>query len=395
MKRIISNKHIEIKDFSSKVAYHISNAKTMCLSPDEYRNECGDFNAGTICDVYEAYEEELKAANAMDYDDLLVKTYQLFNDFPEVLEKYANRFLYIHIDEYQDTSRLQYKIASMLAKKHVNLFAVGDEDQSIYGWRGADISNILDFKKDFPEAEVIKLEQNYRSTPNILRAANALIENNKGRFDKKLWTEADPGVRVEIYNAADDRQEAEYVVGQIASLIRSKNQSPKEFAILVRLNALSRKFEERMRLYNIPYKVYGGFKFFDRKEVKDVLAYYRAIVNPRDNDAFLRIINTPKRKIGESVTEELVYVASVNGVNVSDVLFGDMASFGMSPKNIQKLKVFNDLYFKLLAERDQMSLKEYARFVVEEAGFFIEFAGDKEEDVGRRENVNHLLEGIE
>ena len=395
LKRIISNKHIEIKDFSSKVACHISNAKSLCLSPDEYRNECGDFNAGMICDVYEAYEEELKAANAMDYDDLLVKTYQLFSDFPEVLEKYANRFLYIHIDEYQDTSRLQYKIASMLAKKHGNLFAVGDEDQSIYGWRGADISNILDFKKDFPEAEVIKLEQNYRSTPNILRAANALIENNKGRFDKKLWTEADPGVRVEIYNAADDRQEAEYVVGQIASLIRSKNQSPKEFAILVRLNALSRKFEERMRLYNIPYKVYGGFKFFDRKEVKDVLAYYRAIVNPRDNDAFLRIINTPKRKIGESVTEELVYVASVNGVNVSDVLFGDMASFGMSPKNIQKLKVFNDLYFKLLAERDQMSLKEYARFVVEEAGFFIEFAGDKEEDVGRRENVNQLLEGID
>lgn len=395
LKRIISNKRIEIKDFASKVSYHISNAKTMDLSPEAYRSECGDFNAGLICDVYEAYEEELKAANAMDYDDLLIKTYRLFSDFPEVLEKYAKRFLYIHIDEYQDTSRLQYKIAAMLAQGHGNLFAVGDEDQSIYGWRGADITNILDFKKDFPEAAIIKLEQNYRSTPNILRAANALIANNKGRFDKKLWTQQDAGVRVEIYNAGDDRQEAEYVVGQIASLIRSKNQSPKEFAILIRLNALSRKFEERMRLYNIPYKVYGGFKFFDRKEVKDVLAYYRAIVNPRDNDAFLRIINTPKRKIGESVVEELVYVASLNGVNVSDVLFGDMAAMGMSAKNIAKLRVFNELYFKLLAARDQMDLKEYARFVVEEAGFFIEFAGDKEEDVGRRENVNQLLEGIE
>ncbi len=395
IKRIIQNKHIEIKDFASKVSCHIGNAKTMCLSPDEYRTECGDFNAGLICDVYEAYEEELKAANAMDYDDLLIKVYKLFTDFPDVLNKYAERFLYIHIDEYQDTSRLQYKIASMLSSKHGNLFAVGDEDQSIYGWRGADISNILDFKKDFPNAEIIKLEQNYRSTPNILMAANALIENNSGRFDKKLWTEGNAGVRVEIYNAEDDRQEAEYVVGQIAGLIRSKNQSPKDFAILVRLNALTRKFEERMRLYNVPYKVYGGFKFFERKEVKDVLAYYRAIVNPRDNDAFLRIINTPKRKIGDSVTEELAFVASANGLTISDVLFGDMNSLGMSPKNITKLNVFKDIYYKMLSSRDVMSLAEYARFVVEEAGFFIEFAGDKEEDVSRRENVNQLIQGIE
>ena len=394
VKRIIANKHIEINNFSDKVLYHISNAKTLMMSPEEYRSECGDFHAQLVCEVYETYEEELRAANAMDYDDLMLKTYQLFTDFPEVLHRYANRFHYIHIDEYQDTSRLQYKLAAMLASVHGNLFAVGDEDQSIYGWRGADISNILDFKKDFPDATVIKLEQNYRSTPNILNAANALIANNESRFEKRLWTDKEAGTRVEIYNAQDDRDEADYVVGQISQLVRAGIASPKECAILVRLNALTRKFEEKLRLYNIPYKVYGGFKFFERKEIKNVLAYYRAIVNPRDNDAFLRIINTPKRGIGDSVLEELVYVATTNGVNVADVLFGDMAALGMSPRNIAKLNVFRELYNKMLANYGKMPLDEYANYVVEEAGFYIAYAGEKEEDLSRRENVNQLITDI-
>ena len=189
IKRVVANKHIEKSGFESKVAFHIGNAKTFMFTPDEYRSECGDRDAMEICDVYEAYEEELQAANAMDYDDLLIKTYRLLEGFPDVLAHYAERFKYIHIDEYQDTSRLQFKIAAMLASRHGNIFAVGDEDQSIYGWRGADISNILDFQKDFPDAHIIKLEQNYRSTPNILNAANAVIANNRGRFDKKLWTD--------------------------------------------------------------------------------------------------------------------------------------------------------------------------------------------------------------
>ena len=394
VKRIIANKHIEINGFADKVLYHIGNAKMLVLSPEEYRKECGDFHAALICDVYEAYEEELRAANAMDYDDLMMKTYQLFNECPEVLDKYAQRFRYIHIDEYQDTSRLQYKLAAMLASKHGNLFAVGDEDQSIYGWRGADISNILDFQKDFPEATIIKLEQNYRSTPNILNAANALIANNKGRFDKKLWTSSENGMRVEIYNAQDDRDEADYVIGQISSLVRCGLVSPKECAVLVRLKSLTRKFEEKFRLYNIPYKVYGGFKFFERKEIKDVLAYYRAIVNPRDNDAFLRIINTPKRGIGDSVTEELIYIATANGLNVSDVLFGDMIALGMSERNAKKLNSFRELYHKMLSNYGVLPLDEFAEFVVEEAGFYIAFAGEKEEDLSRRENVGQLLTDI-
>ena len=394
IKRIISNKHIEIKEFASKVIYHIGNAKMLALSPEDYRQECGDYHAALICDVYEAYEEELREANAMDYDDLMLKTYQLFTDFPEILDKYAKRFQYIHIDEYQDTSRLQYKIASMLAKHHGNLFAVGDEDQSIYGWRGADITNILDFKKDFPDAVIIKLEQNYRSTPNILNAANAVISNNKERFEKKLWTEKESGIRVEIYSASDDRDEADYVVGQIAGLVRSGVVLAKECAVLVRLNSLTRKFEEKLRLYNIPYRVYGGYKFFDRKEIKDVLAYYRAIVNPRDNDAFLRIINMPKRGIGDVVTDELVYVATSNGLNIADVLFGDPVALGMSEKNVKKLDIFRTLYNKMLANYSKMSLEEFAQFVVEEAGFFIAFAGDKEEDLTRRENVDQLIADI-
>ena len=377
VKRIIANKHIEKQGFDAKVCYHISNAKTYLFSPEDYRKECGDRDAQLICDVYEAYEEELKAANAMDYDDLLIKTYQLFTDFPDVLKKYAERFRYIHIDEYQDTSRLQYKIAAMLASVHGNLFAVGDEDQSIYGWRGADISNILDFRKDFPESTLIKLEQNYRSTPNILNAANAVIENNRGRFDKKLWTDRDNGVRVEIYNAQDDREEAEYVVRQISSLIRERGMSPKEFAILVRLNALTKKFEDKLRYFRVPYKVYGGFKFYERKEVKSLLAYFRAIVNPRDNDAFLRIINTPKRGIGDSVTEELSMLSGQTGLSVSDILFGDMEGLGLSAKSAKKLRVFKELFDKLVAEGRQMGLSEFAQYVAEEAGFFLAFVGEE------------------
>ena len=395
IKRVLSNKHIEKPGFETKVAYHIGNAKTYMFSPDDYRKECGDRDAMQICDVYEAYEEELQAANAMDYDDLLIKTYRLLSDFPEVLDHYADRFRYIHIDEYQDTSRLQFKIAAMLASKHGNIFAVGDEDQSIYGWRGADISNILDFQKDFPQATIVKLEQNYRSTPNILNAANAVIENNRGRFDKKLWTDHDNGVRVEIYNAQDDRGEADYVVGQVAHLIRERGFSPSDFAILVRMNALTKKFEEKLRYFRIPYKVYGGFKFYERKEVKSLLAYFRAIVNPRDNDAFLRIINTPKRGIGDAVLEELAVVATESGLSVSDVLFGDMESYGVSQKNAKKLRTFKELYDKLLSESRHMGLSEFARYVAEEAGFFIAFAGDKEEDVSRRENINQLLGEIE
>ena len=391
IKRIVQNKHIEKQGFESKVAFHIGNAKTFMYSPEEYRKECGDRDAALICDVYEAYEEELKAANAMDYDDLLIKTYQLFKEFPDVLKKYAERFQYIHIDEYQDTSRLQFRIAAMLAGVHGNIFAVGDEDQSIYGWRGADISNILDFRKDFPEATLIKLEQNYRSTPNILNAANAVIENNRGRFEKKLWTDKDSGVRVEIYNAQDDREEAEYVVRQISGLIRERGMSPKEFAILVRLNALTKKFEDKLRYFRVPYKVYGGFKFYERKEVKSLLAYFRAIVNPRDNDAFLRIINTPKRGIGDAVTEELSLLSSESGLSVSDILFGDMEGMGLSAKSAKKLRGFKELFDKLVAGGKEMGLAEFAQYVAEEAGFFLAFVGDKEEDLSRRENLNQLL----
>ena len=391
IKRIVSNKHIEKPGFESKVAYHISNAKTYVFSPEEYRNECGDKDAMLICDVYEAYEEELHAANAMDYDDLLIKTYELFTQFPEVLKKYAERFRYIHIDEYQDTSRLQYKIAAMLTSVHGNIFAVGDEDQSIYGWRGADISNILDFKKDFPNATIIKLEQNYRSTGNILSAANAVISNNSERFEKKLWSDGDKGLRVETYTAQDDREEAEYVVRQINSLIRERGMSPSDFAVLVRLNALTKKFEEKLRYFSIPYKIYGGFKFYERSEVKSLLAYFRAIVNPRDNDAFLRIINTPKRGIGDAVTEELATLASERGVTISDILFGDMVGLGLSERSAKKLASFKQLFDKLVAACNEMGLSDFANFVAGEAGFFIAFSGDKEEDLSRRENLNQLL----
>lgn len=251
VKRILQNKHIEEKNFLNNCLWHISNAKNKGLNPEQYASVCTDMNASRICDVYSAYEEELKYNNALDYDDLLLKTVQLFVNFPDVLEYYADRFTYIHIDEYQDTNKIQYLLVKLLASKHGNLFAVGDEDQSIYGWRGADISNIINFKQDFPNGKIIKLEQNYRSTGNILNAGNALISFNKNRYGKTLWTNAERGENVEIRKLGNETDEAEFVVERIAQGIES-GAKPSDFAILVRLNALTNKIEERLTSYGIP-----------------------------------------------------------------------------------------------------------------------------------------------
>lgn len=396
IKRILQNKHQ--KDDArvvNAIACFISDAKNKGVSPSESLLKCGRGNYDQdklYSDVYEAYEEELKRNNALDYDDLLLKTVILFSQFPDVLKYYAQRFKYIHIDEYQDTNKIQYLLVRLLAGVHGNLFAVGDDDQSIYGWRGAEISNIINFRKDYPNAKVIKLEQNYRSTANILKVSNILIANNNQRYGKKLWTSESGGENVYIKRKASDSDEAEFVVGEIARRIQD-GASPKDFAVLVRLNALTNKIEERLNLYAIPYKVYGGMKFFDRKEIKDVIAYVRAIVNPKDSEAILRIINTPKRGIGDTVVTALREYCKREQVSVSDALFGNnVASFG--PQIDKKLNVFKTLYYDLFNKAINSKPSDAVSYIVDKAGFSALYSGKDEEDYSRLLNIGELINSV-
>jgi len=396
IKKIIKNKQLDEKMYLNKCVWHISNAKNKGLSPEKYVLTMGDPNADIICSVYERYEEEMKLNNALDYDDLLLKTVILFMEHPEVLRKYQERFLYIHIDEYQDTNKIQYALVRMLADLHGNIFAVGDEDQSIYGWRGADINNILSFRKDFEGATVIKLEQNYRSTENILAASNALIKNNRNRFGKTLWSELGKGESVVVEHRATDGDEAEYVVTQIGSMLRSGAYEPKDFAILVRLNALTSKFEERLNSYNIPYKVFGGFRFFERKEIKDVLAYCRLLVNPRDSEALLRAINTPKRGIGDKVIQDLVEYAAARSMSPGEVLLENLeGAVELSPATKKKLIMFRDLYADLFNYHIEHGVGDTVRYIVEKAGFALAYAGDDEETYNKRLNIDELIQSAD
>lgn len=236
---------------------------------------------------------------------MLINTVRLFDENPDVLERYQRRFRYIHVDEFQDTNKIQYRLVRQLAKGYGNIFVVGDEDQSIYGWRGAEISNILDFKKDFPDAKVYKLEQNYRSTAHILNAANRVIANNKKRFDKVLKTTKEGGKRVEVFNAYNDREEVDYVMRNINDLVTLAGYNYGDIAILMRANSLSRQFEEALTLYNMPYRVYGGIRFYERKEIKELLCYLRIAINPFDNESAARIINVPRRGIGDATVQNL------------------------------------------------------------------------------------------
>lgn len=393
VKRILQNKHLEEKNYLNTCLWHISNAKNQGLTPQKYANQCSGKDIDTIIDVYSAYEEELRSNNALDYDDLLLKTVQLFIACPDVLEYYVDRFTYIHVDEYQDTNKIQYMLVKMLASKHGNVFAVGDEDQSIYGWRGADISNIFNFEKDFPNAQIIKLEQNYRSTANILNAGNALISYNTQRYGKTLWTKGEPGENVTIRKLGTDLDEAEFVVRTIASQIEA-GASPSDFAILVRLNALTNKIEERLTSYGLPYKVFGGMKFFERKEIKDLLAYLRVIVNPRDNEAMLRIINTPKRGIGDTVVSALLDVCSGYNASICDVLFDNNLLNNLSPQIVKKLSTFIAIYRDIYQNSLSMTVTELTKYIIERAGFSLLYAGEDEDNYNRRMNLEELVNAV-
>ena len=322
VKNCLKDLNIDPKLFPEKnVLNEISNAKNELLYPTAYKEKYGnDYRKKVIGNIYEVYQARLKENNAIDFDDIINFTIKLFMENSDVLDYYADKFQYILVDEYQDTNKAQFKLISLLAKKYNNVTAVGDNDQSIYSFRGADISNILNFEKDFPGTNIIKLEQNYRCTGNILKAANSVIKHNNAKFDKKLWTENDDGALPSVYCGDDEYGEASYVVSQIHRLRREEYLKYSDFAILYRMNSQSRAIEDVLRREDIPYKIIGGLKFYERKEIKDTIAYLRLVANQSDNLSFARIINEPKRGIGKTSMDNITEIAVENSISMYDVV---------------------------------------------------------------------------
>ncbi len=313
MKRIIKDKNLDPKKFEARaILGKISTAKNELLTPEEYANmAAGNYFDNIAAECYQAYQRALENAQSMDFDDLIMLVVKLFEKDAETLAYYQHKFQYIHVDEYQDTNYAQYRLVNLIAKKLHNICVVGDADQSIYGWRGADMSNILNFEKDYPNAKVVLLEQNYRSTKSILQAANNVIKNNSNRRDKMLWTDNDDGELIHYYRAQSEHDEARFIVSTMLDAVREQKRQYGDFAILYRTNAQSRVIEDTLVKSNIPYKMVGGHKFYDRKEIKDVMAYLRLIANPADDLSFNRIINVPKRGIGAASLEKLYQFANV------------------------------------------------------------------------------------
>lgn len=319
VKECIKSIGLDDKLFTDRsVLSEISNGKNDMLEPKAYQVKYnGDFRKEKIGEVYELYQKKLKENNALDFDDIINYTIKILTENPDVLEYYTEKFKYVLVDEYQDTNKAQFMLVSILASKYGNITVVGDNDQGIYSFRGADITNILNFEKDFPGSKIVKLEQNYRCTGNILKAANAVIKNNENKYDKKLWTENEEGKLPCIYKAEDEYDEASYIVKQINMLKMEEYLKLSDFVILYRMNSQSRAIEDIFRRENIPYKIIGGLKFYERKEIKDIISYLRLIQNTSDNLSLQRIINEPKRGIGKTSLEKIEAIASTNrNINV-------------------------------------------------------------------------------
>ena len=391
LKGIYQQLNIEEDSERKSIDYHLSNSKNNNMPTSKYACELeGTGSSDSIIKAMELYQAELRSSNALDFDDLLVKTYELFVKFPDVLEYYANKFEYIHVDEFQDTNTVQYDILKLLASKHGNILVVGDEDQSIYGWRGANIQNISNFMNDFPKVNVFKLEQNYRSSKAILNVANKVIANNTQRLLKTLWTNNPDGKGVEYYIGDSDRDEADYVVRAISKLARDEGYRFSDIAILMRYSAPSRLIEERLINYNMPYAMLGGFKFFERAEIKNVLAYIRAVLNPSDNESFLRIINTPKRGIGETTVAKLLERGRLVDA-IRDVANNE----SLSSASRQKVADFNAVYEKLVKLSAELSPLDFIEQLINIAGFTAAYKqSGNEEDYERLKNLDALLESV-
>ena len=322
IKACLKELDIDDKMFSERsVQCEISNAKNEMLEPEEYaRKYSGDFRKDKIAEIYSLYQKKLKANNAIDFDDIINYTIKVLTESPEALEYYSDKFHYVLVDEYQDTNKAQFTLITMLAARYGNITVVGDNDQGIYSFRVADISNILNFERDFPGTRIIKLEQNYRCSQNILDVANAVIKNNETKYEKKLWTQNDKGTKVKMHKADNEYDEATYIVENINRLKREEYYKNSDFAVLYRMNTQSRSIEDILRREDIPYKIVGGLKFYERKEIKDAIAYLRLIQNPADNLSLKRIINEPKRGIGKASLENIEELADRNGISMYEVI---------------------------------------------------------------------------
>ena len=371
----------------------IGSQKDQLVKPDTYINQhYNDFRERQKGELYALYQKKLKENNALDFDDLINKTIDLLNLNPEIIDYYQRKFQYILVDEYQDTNRAQYTLVNLLAKRHKNICVVGDDDQSIYGWRGADIRNILDFEKDYKNTKVVKLEQNYRSTKTILDAANTVIENNFGRKSKKLWTSQELGNTIKLYKGYNEHDEANYIVKNIRDIHNDENRGYDDFAILYRTNAQSRVLEESLIKSNIPYKIVGGLKFYDRKEVKDIIAYLRLIQNPLDNISLKRIINVPKRGIGNRTLEKIEEYSLEKGESIYSVILDVEDVPGLSHRAMSKVKNFGLMIGKFIAMKEIMSVKDLLEGVIKESGYIEEL--ERDESVENRSRIENIQEFV-
>ena len=370
----------------------ISDAKNKLLFASDFRKQARDFYQQKVADVYEYYERELRKNNALDFDDLLLVAVKLLQSNEAVLDKYSKRFRYVMIDEYQDTNHAQYLLAKLLASHWKNIAVVGDADQSIYAWRGADIQNILDFEKDYPNCTSIKLEQNYRSTKIILDAANAVIENNEGRPKKNLWTDKTEGAKIQHFIAQSEHEEAAFIVDTIAKKHDIHGVPYGDMAILYRTNAQSRVLEEALIKRALPYTMVGGTKFYDRKEIKDVLAYLRVLYNPFDDLSLLRIINVPKRSIGATTVAKLQDYARANGTSLFMTLTQLHLVDTIKGKTKEKLEEFGILIFTLVAEMEDRTVLDILESILDRTGYLAQLEESTDpQDQARAENIGELL----
>ena len=393
MKRILKELNVDPKKFTERtILGTISNSKNDLVTAESYAKNANDLYTEIVAKAYKRYETELKRSESMDFDDLIMNTILLFDKNPDVLAYYQGKFQYIHVDEYQDTNHAQYQLVQLLAKRFKNLCVVGDADQSIYGWRGADMQNILDFEQDYPEAKVVLLEENYRSTKTILQAANEVINNNKKRRPKKLWTQNADGENIIYHRSGDEREEANFVAGQINHELQENKRQYSDFAVLYRTNAQSRAIEEALLKSNIPYTMVGGTKFYSRKEIRDVVAYLNVIANVRDNISFERIVNEPKRGVGPKALETLRDFAAQQNVSLLEAS-RDVTLSSLKGKAASELFNLAHTMLNLADDVDQFTITELVEKVLDKTTYkkALEVQTTSLEAQNRLENIEEFL----
>ena len=393
VKRAMEELDIDPKRFPARAIQNsISGAKNELLDSEAYAQRARSYFEDTVSGVYELYEKRMVENNAMDFDDLLVRTVNVLELFESARDRWRRTFRYVLVDEYQDTNHAQYRLLQLLAAEHGNLTVVGDEDQSIYGFRHADIRNILDFEKDFPNAKVVKLEQNYRSTETILSAANAVVENNRDRRPKKLWTDAGQGDEIEVVRLGDEHEEARWVAGEVDRLIDEEGLTTEDIAIFYRTNAMSRVVEDTLVRFGTPYQVIGGTKFYERAEIKDAIAYLQYLSNPRDSVSFSRIVNTPRRGIGDTSQARILAHANTTGEDIWDVASAAEEVPGLSSAALRCITEFQSTMGGLRAKADNSPVSELLEAVLTESGYFDALEAERTvEAEGRTENLRELI----